>query len=454
MGTATCLIIYLVGTRLYGKRTALAATAIGATAYFHSMWSHYINVDIGMVLALWSAILAYIVYEESHRVRWLILAGILGGIAYAFKLPGVVVVVPILMAMATRPGSWEEPAQLFKGAGILLLSVLGAALIVAPENILSAGKIFSHFSGLLGQTASAQVAEQAAEFDKSVREVTVFRGGTYIEILLRETNVLLAAAALAGAVIGIWKRNRWDIVLAAFVLIFLGGMSLSDRPGEERYMLPVVPALWLLAARAAVAVSKTRPRLILVPVGAIIAMPLYAAVEQNYMWTRPDTRVASKHWIESNVPPDSKILMDGMRYRFIQSPPLQPNEAAVNRRIGRAADADRISRGVSEPMLELYAKAMSRMSGPRYDLFSTVYGVNVRDLSYYVDNCFDYIVTSSHNVSRYDSPEADKKYPDSARFYRELPNDSRFEKVFTATPVPWKVQGPEINVYKVLSSCS
>ena len=105
-------------------------------------------------------------------------------------------------------------------------------------------------------------------------------------------------------------------------------------------------------------------------------------------------------------------------------------------------------------MLELYATAMSELPGPKYDLYSTVYGVNVRNLSYYIDNCFDYIVTSSHNVSRYDSREAVEKYPDSATFYRELPNDSRFEKVFTATPVRWKVQGPEINVYRVLSSCS
>jgi hypothetical protein len=454
MGMATCLIIYLIGNRLYGKRTALAAAFIGATAYFHTMWSHYINVDIGMVLAVWSAILAYVIYEENRKTRWLVFAGMLGGIAFAFKLPGIVVIVPLLLAMATRPGSRENPMRVIKSAALLGVSLLGTALVVAPENILSAGKILSHFSGLLSPAVAAETALPAGEFDQAVRQVTVLRGGTYLNILLRDSNIVLTFAALAGAAFGIWRRNRWDIILTAFVVIFLTGMSLADRPGEERYMLPIVPALWLLGARAAWQLGKLHSRLVPIAIAAIVVLPIYAVAEQNHMWTRPDTRVLAKDWIESNVPENAKVLMDGMRYRFTQSPPLRPNDAAVDRRVGRAAGAAQVSRGVSNSTLELYADAMSRLDGPKYDLYSTVYGLNVKRLSYYIERCFDYIVTSSQNESRYDSPEAAEKYPVSARFYSELPNDSRFEKVFTAAPVPWSIQGPEINVYKVLQSCS
>jgi hypothetical protein len=146
--------------------------------------------------------------------------------------------------------------------------------------------------------------------------------------------------------------------------------------------------------------------------------------------------------------------MDGMRYRFIHSPPLLPNDAAVDRRVNRAADAESVSRGVSTTTLDIYSKAMSRLPGPKYDLYSTVYGLKVRDLSYYVDNCFSYIVTSSQNSGRFSSPKASEIYPVSARFYGQLPVDPRFKKVFSASPKPWKLQGPEINVYKVLPACS
>jgi hypothetical protein len=454
MGTATCLVVYLISKRLYGSSTALAATFIGATAFFHTMWSHYINVDIGMVLALWSALLVYIVWEQKQQSRWLVFAGALGGIAFAFKLPGIIVVLPILLALVTRPGGIGEHLTLLKSAGLFLLSLLGAALIMAPENVLSAGKIVSHFSGLFGQAVAERKPMPAAELDEAVRQVTVLRGGSYIKILMRDTNIMLALGACAGAVLGVWRRNRWDIILAVFVIVFVGGMSLADRPGLERYLLPVVPAFWLLAARAAAALAEFDPRLTVVGVVAITIVPVYASIEQNYTWTRPDTRVIAKDWIESNIPDDSKILMDGMRYRFIQSPPLRPNMEAVDRRVSRASDAERVSRGVSDSTLRLYAQAMSGLPEPKYDLYSTVYGANVQDLSHYVDECFDYVVTSSQITSLYDSPLEAERSPASALFYRELPTDPRYVNVFSVEPVRWRIQGPEVNVYKVIADCS
>ncbi len=230
-------------------------------------------------------------------------------------------------------------------------------------------------------------------------------------------------------------------------------MTLADRPGEERYMLPIVPALWLLAARAAAAIIGTRTRFMPVVIAAIVIMPLFALVRQNYSWTLPDTRVLAKVWIEANVPPGSKFLMDGMRYRFIQSPPLHPDESTVKRRIGRAEAADSVSRGVSGSTLELYAEAMSRASGPKYELHSTVYGLKVRDLSYYIEECFEYIVTSSQNSNRFTHTKAAARYPTSVRFYQQLPTDSRFRNVFSAAPIAWQVQGPKIDVFEVLPSC-
>jgi hypothetical protein len=58
MGTLTCWVIFAIGKQLYGIRVGLGAALIGATAYYHALWSHYINVDIGMTLALWTSILA------------------------------------------------------------------------------------------------------------------------------------------------------------------------------------------------------------------------------------------------------------------------------------------------------------------------------------------------------------------------------------------------------------
>jgi hypothetical protein len=185
----------------------------------------------------------------------------------------------------------------------------------------------------------------------------------------------------------------------------------------------------------------------------IIIIPLYALIEQNYSWTRPDTRVLAKTWIESNVRPDSKVLLDGMRYRFIQSPPLNPNQDTVKRRMERAGNEEHLSRGLSGRTLELYAQAMAAVDGPKYDLYSTVWGINVKDLTFYVDSCFDYVVTSSMNANRFKDPGQIEKYPMSANFYRDISSHENFELVYAAEPAPWQIQGPTINVYRVLTSC-
>ena len=106
--------------------------------------------------------------------------------------------------------------------------------------------------------------------------------------------------------------------------------------------------------------------------GAALSAACYAGVMavvyQDYMWTRPDTRLVAKEWIEANIPSGAKILVDGMRYRFVQSPPLNPDKSTVDHRVAQASEAGRLSRGISRQTLALYAKAMNQVKGPTYRL--------------------------------------------------------------------------------------
>ncbi len=96
---------------------------------------------------------------------------------------------------------------------------------------------------------------------------------------------------------------------------------------------------------------------------------------------------------------------------------------------------------------------MKNVSGPRYDIHSTVWGLEVEDLAYYPSACFDLIVTSSSVSNKFLTVAEQQKYPRSAAFYRDLPTDPRFEVVYSAAPEPWKIQGPTITVYKVHHTC-
>src|SRR5690606_36573664 len=121
----------------------------------------------------------------------------------------------------------------------------------------------------------------------------------------------------------------------------------------------------LLASAALSNIGRGRPWAIAAGVVVISAFPVVSLLKHNYMWTRPDTRVIAKDWIEANVPSGAKVLMDGMEYRFIQSPPLVPDDATVERTVTRGKGGRAGSWGISDSTLELYAKAMAQLNGPR-----------------------------------------------------------------------------------------
>jgi hypothetical protein len=456
MGALTCIVIYRIGTRLSGQKAGLVAALIGATAYFHGFWSHYINVDIGMTLAIWTSILAYLNYEDTDNSRWLIAAGALAGVGMAFKIPAVVIFIPLFLAIATPLSKWSLPARPIKEIAILLLATTVTVAAIAPEILFNLGMIIGQFSNILGlNQPNGTLASAPGEIpvDAAIHDF-VIRGPGYLTILFNKYNLILTIFAALGGVLGIWRRQRWTVILCAYIVIFLVAMSVADRPGNERYMMPIVPGLWLIASQAVLILAGKRYLVKTACIIAIVSLPLFGLIHQNYMWTQPDTRVLAKDWIEANVPEGAKILMDGMEHRFIQSPPLNPNESTIARRVGRITDDNGAeSRGVSENTLTLWARGAALIDGPKYDLHSTVWGIKVEDLSYYPAACFDYVITSFDILRYFANPEKAALYPKGAKFYKELPSDSRYQLVFSIESVPWKIQGPKISVYKVINSC-
>ncbi len=454
MGVLTCLVIFQIGRRVYDWRVGLGAAIIGATAYNHGVRSHIINVDIGMTLALWASILAYLEYEKNKDRRWLMGAGVLGGVAIAFKLPGAIVLLPLLLAIGSRPERWQCSRQMLKEAGIVLLTTLVTLTVVAPEWTTSAGYVQKNFSLILGQTG-----DPTGAFEGDIREAipllqkrlsTQWTG--YFKPLLKDYNLTLSISALLGACFGLFRRRRWDIIWIVVITAFLAIMSAANRPVNEHYLMPIMPALWLLSSQAIAMVSRHHLQLGIAGLTLVVILPLVALVRTDYEWTKPDTRILAKDWMESNVPAGAKILMDGSRFRFIQSVPLTPDKSTVAVQLARAGGKT-LSRGISNVTLSLYAEAMEEVKGPRYELHSTIYGLAVKDPTYYVHECFDYIITSSIITRRYARKISQKLFPESTLFYQQLKTDPRFKLVYSGGPIPWESDGPTIKIYKVLQTC-
>ena len=276
----------------------------------------------------------------------------------------------------------------------------------------------------------------------------------YLRILSAEHNLVLTLTALAGFGLGLLWRQRWPIIWGVYSAVFLAIMSAAEVSQPEYYLLPIVPCLWLLSSQAIVILSRGRGWLAVTGLACVTVVPLSAVVRQNHEWTKLDTRVVAKEWIEANIPAGAKILMDGYQNRFTPSPPLTPDRSAVLRQIvGVSSEPDRF-RAVSQKTLKLYAEAMRTAEGPTYDLHSTVWGLAVEEPTYYVTHCFEYVITSSSITNRYISEINRKRFPRSAEFYEQLNKHPDFQRIYSVEPVSWQRSGPSIAVYKVNSSCA
>jgi hypothetical protein len=272
-------------------------------------------------------------------------------------------------------------------------------------------------------------------------------------MLFEEHNLALTLTGLLGIGVRAIRIQRWSIIWYVLIGSFLTIMCASNRAQSEYYLLPIMPALWLLGSQAIAALSDRRPLLMVGGLICVAALPLIAVVRQDVEWTKPDSRVVAKKWIEANIPSGAKILMDGFQYRFVSSPPLTPDKFTVRHQVAGVARESERFRGVSPRTMALYVEAMSSVDGPTYQLESTVWGLAVEDPDYYVQRCFDYIITSSSIAKRYEDDTNRQRFPKSAQFYRQLKIDPRFQKIYFVEPVPWQRPGPIITVYKVIPQC-
>jgi 4-amino-4-deoxy-L-arabinose transferase-like glycosyltransferase len=456
MSVLTCLVVFHIGRRIYDWRVGLGAAFIAATTYVHAAHSHIINVDIGMLLAMWGSLLSYLEYEKSANRRWLVAAGILAGVAIAFKMTGAVSLLALFLAIVSRAENRFKPRTIFKEVAITTCTAIVTLTIVAPEWIFSVGNTLQPW---LAATKTMQEGVFKGDRREAFRLITIERGETwtgYLKILVSDRNLVLTVAAVLGAGTGLLRRHRWSIISTVLIVLFVAVMSAASRRGKpEHYLLPILPCLWLLASHAIITITERYRSLTAAGFVSVVALSLFVLVRQNVEWTKPDTRIVAKQWIEANIPGGSKILMDSYQYRFIPSPPLTPDKTSIHRQIaGVASEPGRFRGVVSQRTLKLYADAMARVDGPVYDLHPTVWGLAVEDPGYYGQRCFDYIITSSMISRRYVREIDRARFPKSARFYEGLDGDPRLKKIFTVEPLPWERTGPTIAVYKLLTACS
>jgi hypothetical protein len=308
LGTLAVWLLYLVGARLFNRRSGLLASAVMAVAFLPVFYGKLALNDAVVLapvcLSLWgSAGIA-----ARGRRRDYAIAGIGLGLAAATKYTGGIVVLPLLVLALSR---MREPARRWfavrwlAAAGLIAL----AAFIVAnPYSVLDF-HAFIH-----------QLARQSSESRQNGKVGLTHGSGIfyYLWSITWGVGWVPALAAVAGALALLVRREWWTF--AAFVPAAIGFLVFMGLQGRYfgRWVMPIVPVVCLFGAYAAVAgaelAARGRPRvcgaLVAVGAAALCGQGLVYSVHSGIVNSRADTRTLARAWLVAHVRAGTRIVVE------------------------------------------------------------------------------------------------------------------------------------------------
>jgi 4-amino-4-deoxy-L-arabinose transferase-like glycosyltransferase len=305
-GTATVLLVYLIGLR-WGTRPALLAAGLMAVMPLHVRESHYVLTDVPVTFFVALTFLLALRAHEQQRLPAFAAAGTAAGLAAATKYPGVLSLILPLVALWMTPAT--TPSRR-KAAAAVVGAAAVAYLAAAPYTLLDLPGFLNGYARLAAGYSGAPPAEAGWI--------------TYLKHLRNSVEWPAFLLMIGGLVLAVVRsvrgpgRVRWTLA-AIFPLIFLWFIS-GQTLIFGRYLLPALPFACLLAATAVVSgVSLLRrfsiPRalrtaLIIALTVATLLPATITAVQFNRMLKRKSTASLAYDWIRVNLPPHANIVIE------------------------------------------------------------------------------------------------------------------------------------------------
>ena len=364
-GVGTVGAAWWVGRLTYGLPAALLAAVATAVETTHVAYSRAAVTDVPMTLGVTVALGLAL----AGRLEW---AGLVAGLAAAAKYPGGLALVAVLVV---GWGAWRR-----LGASLGLAAV--AFFVASPFVLIDFRRAWSDLRRVEGYHTTGWLG---FEHDPPGPIAVLDR-------LWGGFGPFLALAAV-GFGVALWRRRRADLAIAAFVAsTFAFDAVLHSH--FDRYTLPLVPALGVLAGAEAA----------LVPLALVtLSVPLAWSIGDARALTRTDTRVVAQRWIESHLPHGTSVAAES------STPPLPGFRVTALALPGRGRPHDP-------------NRSLARLEAER----------------------FDYVLVTGAVADRVLRARSD--YPYEARFYDDLRRSAPL--VYRLDPGDGR-SGPWVRVYHV-----
>ena len=302
----TIALTYLIGRRLFGTATGLAAATLLALNGLHIAWSQVIRTDIHASLFMLASMLFAIRGAEGGRNRDFILAGMFVGLAMATKWPGGVVIVSVLGAAAYHAGARKDYSAAARPALLALATALVGLFLGSPYVFLDWQTVIANVSG---EVASGHLGHTGTGFLPNL--------WWYLHTQVAATMGWLGLGLAVAGMILIALNPLARATLLPTMLLFLVMISAQEQIWS-RWLTPALPFLCIAAASAVVLVAERaaarlpglRRDVVIAGVAAAAMLPSLAGAIAGMRERATDTRDLASAWAMANVPAGSRIVVE------------------------------------------------------------------------------------------------------------------------------------------------
>jgi 4-amino-4-deoxy-L-arabinose transferase-like glycosyltransferase len=424
-GMASIYLVYRLGRAAYSRPVGLLAALFLAVEPLHVKYSHVAVTDVPATAFSLLALVLLVTAAKGGGRRWLVAGAAAAGLATATKYNLGALVLPVAVT-AVYASRGEVAARVAAGGRRLgewwriltrrvVAPMLAAFLLASPFVLLDLPKFIHDFA-----IQSRIMHTGWLGFENS-------GNGYWYNFhvnLAGALGLVLLLLALAGLAYALWRRTPLDVMIAPYLILYFAYIG-TWKELADRYLLPLVPLLLLLAARLCVSFFRVRPALrsVLAPslaalVVAAVVLPLTDSIAFNTELTRTDVRLRAKTWVEATIAPGSKIASD------TYGPPLV-----------RRLDAPHYTAAGMHPVAYRLVRLKLPLPG-RADVRHSLKWLRQRHVKYVIvtSAVYDRILAAAEH------------YPTQAKFYRRLDTVGTLIRQFRPRAGE---RGPVIKVYEL-----
>ena len=412
-GVGAVAATYAAGREWFDRRAGLVAAAIMAVAFLPVFYSRLALNDGPGVLPCALALWASAIVLRTGSTRALLAGGACVGLAASLKYSDGAIVIALVAA------AFLSPALSFKAAlkGLVLAGLVSlAAVIVTNPYLFADWSTFTH-----DLDRQRKFASGAALLGQPERNGWWY----YLTSSTWAFGLVPGLLAVAGGIALLVKgRRREAVVFGALIVLYWLYMGSQGR-FYARWMLPLYPALAILAAYACTLI--TRRALFGVVVALALVPSAFTTIRNTLVLGREDTRTQTRDWLEANVPRGTKVVFE----------PIAPTEwYGVTPGGGAKADPDRQwarfnrSQAIIEELARTYSGARRTANFQNYERTLIPELVDI-----YRREGYCWVVTGSTQYGR--AQAEPQRAPRALAYYRKLREEA--DVVFEASPVDGKL---------------